>query len=40
MTELCMTYMLLSAREVHDGALTSLADTFAIVVPSGDKIPA
>ncbi len=30
----------LSAQEVHNGALTSLADMFAIVVPSGDKIPA
>jgi len=29
----------LSAQEVHNGALTALADMFAIVVPSGEKIP-
>jgi nicotinamidase-related amidase len=30
----------LSAQEVHDGALTALADIFAIVVPDGSKVPA
>lgn len=30
----------LSAEAVHNGALTALADIFAIVVASGDKIPA
>jgi nicotinamidase-related amidase len=29
----------LSAEAVHTGALAALADIFAIVVPSGDKIP-
>ncbi len=29
----------LPASTVHDGALTALADLFAIVVPSGDKVP-
>ncbi len=29
----------LSAEAVHNGALTGLADIFAIVVPSGDKVP-
>jgi len=29
----------LSARELHDGALTALSDIFAIVVPSGEKVP-
>lgn len=29
----------LSAREVHDGALTALADMFAIVVPDATKVP-
>ncbi len=30
----------LSAQEVHNGALTALADMFAIVVPDGSKVPA
>jgi nicotinamidase-related amidase len=30
----------LSAEAVHNGALTALADIFAIVVPSEDKVPA
>ena len=30
----------LSAEAVHNGALTALADIFAIMVPSHDKIPA
>ncbi|HEX2843365.1 cysteine hydrolase family protein [Hyphomicrobium sp.] len=30
----------LPAAAVHNGALTALADIFAIVVPSGEKIPA
>lgn len=30
----------LSARDVHNGALTSLHDMFAIVVPDGSKVPA
>lgn len=30
----------LSAQAVHTGALAALADIFAIVVPSGEKIPA
>lgn len=29
----------LTAKQVHEGALTALADIFAIVVPSGAKIP-
>jgi nicotinamidase-related amidase len=29
----------LSAEELHNGALTALSDIFAIVVPSGDKVP-
>jgi nicotinamidase-related amidase len=29
----------LSAEAVHNGALTALADIFAIVVPLGDKVP-
>jgi nicotinamidase-related amidase len=29
----------LSAQELHNGALTALSDIFAIVVPSGDKVP-
>ena len=29
----------LSAAELHNGALTALSDIFAIVVPSGDKVP-
>lgn len=29
----------LSAKEVHDGALTALADMFAIVVTDGSKVP-
>jgi nicotinamidase-related amidase len=29
----------LSAEAVHNGALTALADIFAIVVPSGEKVP-
>ncbi len=28
----------LSAKEVHDGALTALSDMFAIVVPTADKV--
>lgn len=30
----------LSAAQLQDGALTALSDIFAIVVPSGEKIPA
>ena len=29
----------LSAEALHNGALTALTDIFAIVVPSGDKVP-
>jgi hypothetical protein len=29
----------LPAAAVHNGALTALADIFAIVVPSGEKVP-
>lgn len=30
----------LAAAALHNGALTALSDIFAIVVPSGDKVPA